>query len=195
MSGTIIIIVISPTMSRSKSPQPDDTPESIWTLIKQLRFRDLINAIKQTVIDDFQHLANVARGRKLSFETVALLVTEFVKTRTGRAIIIALVVVAFVVTVVILIYPMRVAAPFLGALGFTHAGPAAGKETCRSIAAAVQTPFGVGALFSTLQSVAMAGYGVAVVSGVVQGAAAAGVAFAGVFAAYKTWSGRKHKTS
>ena len=41
----------------------------------------------------------------------------------------------------------------------------------------------------------MAGYGVAVVSGVVQGAAAAGVAFAGVFAAYKTWSGRKHKTS
>ncbi|THV64432.1 hypothetical protein D6D28_09910 [Aureobasidium pullulans] len=184
-------------MSRSKSPQPDDTPESIWTLIKQLRFRDLINAIKQTVIaikqtviDDFQHLANVARGRKLSFETIALLVTEFVKTRTGRAIIIALVVVAFVVAVVILVYPMCVAAPFLGALGFTHAGPAAG-----SIAAAVQTPFGVGALFSTLQSAAMAGYGVAVVSGVVQSAAAAGVAFAGVFAAYKTWSGRKHKTS
>lgn len=36
---------------------------------------------------------------------------------------------ALVVCIVMLVYPMSVAAPFLGALGFTHAGPATGKTT------------------------------------------------------------------
>jgi hypothetical protein len=105
-------------------PEQDDAPEGLWTLTKQLRIRDLVNAIKQIVFDDFQHLANVARGRPLDLETFTLLCKEFVKTRTGCAI---LIVVAVVVCIILLVYSMEIAAPFLVALGFTNVGPAAGK--------------------------------------------------------------------
>ena len=58
-----------------------------------------------------------------------MLFDEAMKTRTGHVTLIALAAAALVVCIVMLVYPMSVAAPFLGALGFTHAGPAAGKTT------------------------------------------------------------------
>lgn len=111
-------------MLDTKLPDQDNVPEDIWTLIKQLRIRDLVNAIKQIDLNDFQHLVNVARGRPLNLETVILLSKEFVKTRTGCATLVAL---AVVVGVILLVYPLAVASPFLAAVGFTSAGPAAGK--------------------------------------------------------------------
>jgi hypothetical protein len=105
-------------------PDQDGAPEGLWTLIKQLRIRDLVNAIKQITLDDFQHLANVARGRPLNLETFTLLCKEYSKTRTGCA---TLITVAIVVCTIILVYPMAVTSPFLNSLGFTDVGPAAGK--------------------------------------------------------------------
>ncbi|KAI4740701.1 hypothetical protein E4T50_08853 [Aureobasidium sp. EXF-12298] len=161
--------------------EQDGLPEDLWTLIKQLRIRDLVNAIKQIALDDFQHLANVARGRPLNLDTFTLLCKEFVKTRTGRTI---LTVVAVVVCIILLVYSMKIVAPFLFALGFTNVGPAAG-----SVAAAAQSTWGVGAVFSTLQSAAMAGYGVPVVAAFVQGSVVTGT----VFATYKLWNMHKRK--
>ncbi|KAG9512943.1 hypothetical protein KCV07_g9095, partial [Aureobasidium melanogenum] len=178
---TIIIISESPVMLDTKLPDQDNVPEDIWTLIKQLRIRDLVNAIKQIDLNDFQHLVNVARGRPLNLETVILLSKEFVKTRTGCATLVAL---AVVVGVILLVYPLAVASPFLAAVGFTSAGPAAG-----SVAAAAQSTFGVGAVFSTLQSAAMAGYGATIVAGVVQVTVIASTAVA----AYKLWNMHKRK--
>ncbi|KAG9588715.1 hypothetical protein KCU77_g12248, partial [Aureobasidium melanogenum] len=168
-------------MLDTKLPDQDNVPEDIWTLIKQLRIRDLVNAIKQIVLNDFQHLVNVARGRQLNLETVILLFKEFVKTRTGCAILVAL---AVAVGIVLLIYPMAAASPFLTTIGFTSAGPAAG-----SVAAAAQSTFGVGAVFNTLQSDATAGYGATIVAGVVQVTVIAITAVAG----YKLWNMRKRK--
>lgn len=113
-------------MADTKPPAPehDGAPEDPWTLIKQLRIRDLVNAIKQITLDDFQHLANVARGRPLNLETFTFLWKGFIKMRTGCAILIA---VAVVVCIILLVYPMVVASPFLAGLGFTNAGPAAGE--------------------------------------------------------------------
>ncbi|KAF2769474.1 hypothetical protein EJ03DRAFT_351213 [Teratosphaeria nubilosa] len=74
------------------------------------------------------------------------------------------------------ILPAIVAGPALAAMGFGAAGPVAGM-----LAPAWQSVFGTGALFSTLQSAAMGGYGVAaanavVTSGALGAAAAAEVA-------------------
>lgn len=112
-------------MLDTKLPEQDNVPEDIWTLIKQLRIRDLVNAVKQVVVDDFQHLVNVARGRPLNLETVTLLFKEFVKSRTGRTTLITL---AVVVCIILVVYPMAVASPFLATMGFTSTGPAAGKR-------------------------------------------------------------------
>ena len=60
-----------------------------------------------------------------------------------------------------------------------------------SFAAATQPASGVGAVFSTLQSAAMAGYGVLIVAAFVQGIVVAGI----TFAAYKLWNMYKHKTA
>ncbi|KAG9893935.1 SGNH hydrolase, partial [Aureobasidium melanogenum] len=181
--GRMAIIASSKSlaMSEIKLYEQDDVPEDIWTLVKQLRIRDLVNAIKQIVLNDFQHLVNVARGRPLNLETVTLLFKEFVKTRTGCA---TLVTLAVVVGIILLVYPLAVASPFLATMGFTSAGPAAG-----SVGAAAQSTFGVGAVFSTLQSAAMAGYGATIVAGIVQVSVIAITTVAG----YKLWNMRKRK--
>ncbi|KAI4730228.1 hypothetical protein E4T49_02144 [Aureobasidium sp. EXF-10728] len=155
--------------------------EDMWTLLKQLRICDFLTAIKQVVLGDFQRLVNVTKGRPLNFETVALLFKESIKTRTGLT---ALNIFAVVVCIILLVYPMAIASPFLSAAGFTDAGPAAG-----SVAAATQATFGVGAVFSTLQSAAMAGYGVTVVATVAQATVIASTAIA----AYKLWNMHKRK--
>ncbi|KAI1135340.1 hypothetical protein F5Y05DRAFT_416327 [Hypoxylon sp. FL0543] len=69
--------------------------------------------------------------------------------------------------------PAAIAGPLLGTAGFTANGIAAG-----SLAAGAQAGIGnvaAGSLFATLQSAGMAGYGAAIVNGVVQ---AGGVAYA-----------------
>ncbi|KAH0348892.1 hypothetical protein KCU83_g5926, partial [Aureobasidium melanogenum] len=168
-------------MLDTELPDQDNVSEDIWTRIKQLRIRDLVNAIKQIVLNDFQHLINVARGRQLNLETAILLFKEFVKTRTGCAILITL---AVVIGITLFVYPMAVASPFLTTIGFTSAGPAG-----ESVAAAAQSTLGVGAVFSTFQSAAMAGYGATIVAGVVQVAVIAVTAVAG----YKLWNMHKRK--
>lgn len=90
--------------------------------------------------------------------------------------------------------------PALGALGFSAIGPVAGKTFLRpsresarlmeghvcagSLAAGAQSAGAVGAVFSTLQSAGMGGYGVAVVSSVFAGTGAVvgGTAGAGAVA-------------
>ncbi|KAI7479516.1 hypothetical protein KC351_g7509 [Hortaea werneckii] len=67
--------------------------------------------------------------------------------------------------------------PLLGALGFTSLGPAAGTA-----AAWFQATFGTTAVFSTLQSYMMAGYGVPIVGGIVQAGAAVAVVGTSVWA-------------
>ncbi|KAI6813339.1 hypothetical protein KC367_g2994 [Hortaea werneckii] len=71
--------------------------------------------------------------------------------------------------------------PLLGALGFTSLGPAAGTA-----AAWFQATFGATAVFSTLQSYMMGGYGVSVVGGMVQ----AGAAVAGVGSSVWAWASK-----
>ncbi|KAG9561291.1 hypothetical protein KCU71_g13449, partial [Aureobasidium melanogenum] len=58
-----------------------------------------------------------------------------------------------------------------------------------SVAAAAQSTLGVGAVFNTFQSAAMAGYGATIVAGVVQVAVIAITAVAG----YKLWNMHKRK--
>jgi hypothetical protein len=80
---------------------------------------------------------------------------------------------AMVGGIAIVAAPGLVAAPALGAAGFTSNGVAAG-----SVAAAVQSSLGsvvAGSTFATLQSAAAGGYGVVIVNGVIQVAGAAGV--------------------
>ncbi|TIA58972.1 hypothetical protein D6C76_10540 [Aureobasidium pullulans] len=152
----------------NKSSEPENVPEHICALFHQLNPEHIINGIKKTVSGDIEHLFDMARSRELNAGTIIMLFDEAMKTRTGHVTLIALAAAALVVCIVMLVYPMSVAAPFLGALGFTHAGPAAG-----SIAAAYQSTFGANAMFATLQSAAMGGYGTPVVVGCVQGTAAA----------------------
>lgn len=120
----------SPTMSdENKSPEPENVPEHICALFHQLNPEHIINGIKKTVSGDIEHLFDMARSRELNAGTIIMLFDEAMKTRTGHVTLIALAAAALVVCIVMLVYPMSVAAPFLGALGFTHAGPAAGKTT------------------------------------------------------------------
>jgi uncharacterized protein (DUF2062 family) len=60
-----------------------------------------------------------------------------------------------------------------------------------SFAAGAQPASGVGALFSTLQSAAMNGYGVPIVAAFVQGTIVAGI----IFAVYKLWNMYKRKST
>lgn len=141
INETIIIIIIialchlpihqnSPTMSdENKSSEPENVPEHICALFHQLNPEHIINGIKKTVSGDIEHLFDMARSRELNAGTIIMLFDEAMKTRTGHVTLIALAAAALVVCIVMLVYPMSVAAPFLGALGFTHAGPAAGKTT------------------------------------------------------------------
>ncbi|KAF1356867.1 hypothetical protein BDV97DRAFT_394746 [Delphinella strobiligena] len=76
-----------------------------------------------------------------------------------------------VLQVLILACPLLLTAPFLALLGFTGVGPLAG-----SIAASLQSAYGVNAIFSTLQSAAMGGYGASIVAGGVRAASFAGTA-------------------
>ncbi|KAH0368134.1 SGNH hydrolase, partial [Aureobasidium melanogenum] len=165
-------------MSEIKLHEQDNVPVDIWTLIKQLRIRDLVNAIKQIVLDDFQHLVNVARGRALNLETFTLLFKEFVKTRTGCATLVTLAVVFGIITFITI--------PFLESLGFISTGPAS-----EPVVTTVQSTFGVNAMFRTLQSGVMDGSGLSLVAGIVQGVIAACV----MFAAYKLWNMRQRKTT
>ncbi|KAI7375262.1 hypothetical protein KC336_g20024 [Hortaea werneckii] len=80
---------------------------------------------------------------------------------------------------VILAVPAIITMPLFGALGFTGLGPAAG-----TVAAWYQATFGTTAVFSTLQSYMMGGYGVSVVGGIVQ----AGAAVAGVGTSVWAWA-------
>ncbi|KAF2769475.1 hypothetical protein EJ03DRAFT_382625 [Teratosphaeria nubilosa] len=86
-------------------------------------------------------------------------------------------------TLLVAVVPGLVATPLLNALGLSGLGPIAG-----SAAAWFQSTYGANALFSTLQSAAMGGYGAATVHGVVSGIfAAAG--------ASGTWLGWNRTTS
>jgi hypothetical protein len=99
-------------------------PKDLWTLVKQLRVCDLVNAIKQIVLDDFQQLANVSGGRVLNLEPITLRFKELPKTRIGRT---YLITITFLVCKIFLNYVNRAVVPFLSALGSTNAGLAAGK--------------------------------------------------------------------
>lgn len=113
-------------MADTKLPEQDDGPEHPWTLVKQLRMRDLVNAIKQIELDDFQHLASIARGRPSNLETYTLLCKEFIKTRTGRAIL-SVVTAIVCCTIFISAYSTKLLLPLLAGLHLIHAGPAPGK--------------------------------------------------------------------
>ncbi|KAI1452291.1 hypothetical protein F4805DRAFT_472613 [Annulohypoxylon moriforme] len=80
-----------------------------------------------------------------------------------------------------MIVPAAIAGPALAAFGFTSSGIAAG-----SVAAGAQAAAGnvaAGSAFATLQSAAMAGYGAAIVNGVIQaGGAVAAIATGGTAA-------------
>jgi hypothetical protein len=111
-------------MADTTLPEEGMVPENLWTLIKQLRICDLAIAIKQIVLDAFKHLTNVTKGRSSNLETSTLLCKEFVKTRTGYAVLTA---VAVVVYTILSIYFMSLALPFLDGLNFVSTEPAAGK--------------------------------------------------------------------
>jgi hypothetical protein len=49
--------------TKFSEPEQDGAPEDLWTLVKQLRICDLVNAIKQIVLDDLQRIFNLARDR------------------------------------------------------------------------------------------------------------------------------------
>ncbi|KAH0287714.1 hypothetical protein M436DRAFT_50941 [Aureobasidium namibiae CBS 147.97] len=159
--------------------EQDVAAEDLWTLVKQLRVRDLVNAIKQITSDDFQHLANVARGRPLNLETFALLCKEFIKTRTGLALLSA--VIAIICTIVISVYATQLPSPVSAGLRLMKAGPSAGKAP-RSTA--TRSNSSVGGVIETLQSAVMTGYEDPVVVAFGQGTIVAGV----IFAAYKLWN-------
>lgn len=114
-------------MADTKSPEPelDGATQDLWTLIKQLRIRDLVDAIKQITVDDFQHLANVARDRPLNFETSSLFCKEFTKTRTGYAVLAA--VTTTICCIIISGYSGELLSALLAGLRLINAGPAAGK--------------------------------------------------------------------
>ncbi|KAI6790812.1 hypothetical protein KC332_g17716 [Hortaea werneckii] len=81
------------------------------------------------------------------------------------------------ICLIVLAVPATITMPLLGALGFTSLGPAAGTA-----AAWFQATFGTTAVFSTLQSYMMAGYGVPIVGGIVQAGAAVAVVGTSVWA-------------
>jgi hypothetical protein len=110
-------------MADDNAPEQEVAPENLWTHVKELEIHDLVNTINEIAVNDFQHLADVAKDQPLHLETFAMLCKEFIDTCTGRAI---LTTVAVVVCIIILVYPMAIASPFLGGLGFTSVGPAAG---------------------------------------------------------------------
>lgn len=111
-------------MSDIKLHEQDNDPEGISTLVKQLKIRDLISAVKQIGLGDFRHLANVARGRQLNFNTFTLLFKEVIKTRTGRT---AIVVIAIAVGMIVSVHLEVTTTPFLKSLGLTSTGPSSGK--------------------------------------------------------------------
>jgi hypothetical protein len=99
--------------------------------------------------------------------------------------------------------PGLVAAPVLGAMGFSSLGPVAGKQStvlspdptstyadkeAGGSAAAFQSANGATAAFSALQSAAMGGYGVAIVNGVVQGVSVGAAGVAQLFSRFKRQS-------
>ncbi|EMR87764.1 hypothetical protein BcDW1_3554 [Botrytis cinerea BcDW1] len=72
-------------------------------------------------------------------------------------------------SIIVIIWPGIVTAPFLALLGFMVLGPVAG-----SIASLTQSIFGnvaAGSVFAALQSAGMAGYGLVIINGVVIGIA------------------------
>lgn len=114
------------TMADAKllDPEQDVAPEDLWTLVKQLRVRDLVNAIKQITSDDFQHLASIARGRPMNLETYTLLFMELIKARTGRALLSA--VTAIICTIIFSFCATKPPSPIPAGLRLIR-GPAAGK--------------------------------------------------------------------
>jgi len=121
------------TMADTKpsDPEQDVVFEDLWTLIKQLRVRDLVNAIKQITSDDFQHLASIARGRPSNLETYTLLCKELIKTRTGCALLSAAT--AIICTIVISVYATQLPSPVSAGLRLIKAGPTAGKAPSPNI--------------------------------------------------------------
>ncbi|CAD0092972.1 unnamed protein product [Aureobasidium mustum] len=112
-------------MPDTKRPGQDNVSEDVWTLFKQLRIDNLVDAIKETTFSDFEHLTSIVKGRELNLETFTLLISEANKTRTGKAM---RTTIGLAVCVVLFVYPMAIVSPFLATLGFTNAGPAAGKK-------------------------------------------------------------------
>ncbi|KAL1861569.1 hypothetical protein Daus18300_008832 [Diaporthe australafricana] len=83
-----------------------------------------------------------------------------------------------------IVAPMAAAAPVLGAAGFGSSGIVGGSVAAGSMGSGVAA----GSAFAYVQSAAMGGYGVAAVSGAVQGA---GAAVAGISGGLATWIQRK----
>lgn len=114
----------SPAMSDTELPEQNDGPEERPLRIKQLSIRDLVNAIKQIGVDDSQHIISIARGRPLNLETYTLLCKESIKTRTGRAVLSA--VIATISTIIVSIYSTKLWTSLLAGLHLINAGPAPG---------------------------------------------------------------------
>lgn len=111
-------------MSDTELPEQNDGPEERPLRIKQLSIRDLVNAIKQIGVDDSQHIISIARGRPLNLETYTLLCKESIKTRTGRAVLSA--VIATISTIIVSIYSTKLWTSLLAGLHLINAGPAPG---------------------------------------------------------------------
>jgi hypothetical protein len=103
--------------TKFSEPEQDGAPEAPWTLIKQRRIRDLIKAIKQTVLDDFQRIINLARDRPFTLADFTALNKDFFEMCEDLSIFSAL---TSVICTIFSIYLGIFAWSFL-------AGPAAGK--------------------------------------------------------------------
>ncbi|KAK1997462.1 hypothetical protein LX36DRAFT_657522 [Colletotrichum falcatum] len=96
-------------------------------------------------------------------------------------------------SLVVVASPALVSSPLLTVAGFGTKGVIG-----NSAAAAVQASIGnvvAPSVFSTLTSAGMAGYGAAIVNGVVQAGAGATAAGSGAYIATKHWSGGEEKTT
>lgn len=112
---------------------------------------------------------------------VASQVTAWVWANPGTA---ACLTVGAAVGVPLIVAPMAAAAPVLGAAGFGSGGIVGGSAAAGAMGSSVAA----GGAFATLQSAAMGGYGVAAVSGAVQGA---GAVIAGASGSLASWLQRK----
>ncbi|KAI4736069.1 hypothetical protein E4T50_13427 [Aureobasidium sp. EXF-12298] len=131
-------------------------PDSLRELFANVNLEDITKAITNVTLTDFNHLINVAKGRELNTDTVIKLYEEASKVHGAGS---ALMAAGLVISVISFCFPMAALSPISTALGFVGYGIAP-----TSLVAALQSVWGVNALFSLLQSAAMGGYGAPVVA-------------------------------